>query len=169
MFKFIDIYGSWNTGKVHKKRSIEDIQTCAAGKKKDSFSVKYAPLLAIDLDHVVPDELHLFLRIMDVLIENLITQVKFMDTTRHLSDPLLGATMQKLLSKIQLCGVPFQIWHKRDDNSTLDWTSLGGSAKRKLLSQLPLHFDEILPSDSSKHISKLWKVNLHKYVYMQNH
>ena len=37
----------------------------------------------------------------------------------------------------------------------------GGAAKRKLLSQLPLYFDEILPSDSSKQISKLWKVNLH--------
>ena len=154
---------------MHTKRSIEDIQRCAE-KSRDLFSVKYAPLLPINLDHVIPDELHLFLRIMDVLIDNLISQVKVMDTTRELSDSLLGATLQKLLSKIQLCGVPFQIWKKRDDNSMLDWTSLGGTTKRKLLSQLPLYFDEILHSDSSKQISNSWKVNLHRYiVYMPNH
>jgi hypothetical protein len=30
------------------------------------------PLLNIDLDHVVMDELHLLLRVMDILIKNLI-------------------------------------------------------------------------------------------------
>eukprot|EP00731_Ephydatia_muelleri_P007579 Em0003g1827a len=66
----------WNTSKLHKRRCIEDIQGCAAEK---SYSVKHAPLLPIDLDHVVADELHLFLRIMDILLGNIITQVVEMD------------------------------------------------------------------------------------------
>ena len=42
---------------VHASRSIEDIQRCA----EQSYSVKNAPLLPIELDHVVLDELHIFL------------------------------------------------------------------------------------------------------------
>ena len=30
------------------------------------------PLLEIDLDHIIPDELHMLLRVTDVLIQNLI-------------------------------------------------------------------------------------------------
>ena len=49
--------------KQHKARTIEDIESCACN-SRESYSVKYCPLLPIDLDHVVPDELHWFLRIM---------------------------------------------------------------------------------------------------------
>ena len=68
---------------------------------------------------------------MDILIGNIITQVIAIDikAVRKQSDPLLGATLQKLLAKIQSCGVPFQLWKKKDDNSKLDWTSLGGTEK----------------------------------------
>eukprot|EP00731_Ephydatia_muelleri_P031444 Em0022g958a len=70
-----------------------------------------------------PDELHLFLRVMDILLGNVIAQVIAIDikAVKKHSDPLLGATIQKLVAKIQSCGVPFQIW-KKDDNSKLDWT-----------------------------------------------
>ena len=45
-----------------------------AGKKKqeNTYCCDYEPLLYIKLDHVVLDELHLLLRILDVLIENLV-------------------------------------------------------------------------------------------------
>ena len=33
------------------------------------------PLLNIDLDHVIVDELHLLLRVMDVMLDNIITEV----------------------------------------------------------------------------------------------
>ena len=63
------LFYSWNTSKQHKARTIEDIESCA-GNSGESYSVKYCPLLPIDLDHVVPDELHWFLHVMDVLLEN---------------------------------------------------------------------------------------------------
>ncbi|KAL5497012.1 hypothetical protein EMCRGX_G013405 [Ephydatia muelleri] len=68
----------WNTSKQHKARTIEDIESCA-GNSRESYSVKYCPLLSIDLDHVVPDELHWFLRVMDVQLENVALQAVQLD------------------------------------------------------------------------------------------
>eukprot|EP00731_Ephydatia_muelleri_P013392 Em0007g702a len=84
----------WDTSKLYPIRSIEDIVACAA---TNAYSVKYPPLLSIDLDHVVPDELHLFLRIMDILIENLLSYAVELDirATRKQTDLLQGATIKK--------------------------------------------------------------------------
>ena len=41
--------------------------------KTKEFSCKQPPLLEIETDHIIPDELHLLLRITDVLTDNLIT------------------------------------------------------------------------------------------------
>ena len=88
------LFCSWDTSKLYPIRSIEDIVACAA---TNAYSVKYPPLLSIDLDHVVPDELHLFLRIMDILIENLISYAVELDirATRKQTDLLQGATIKK--------------------------------------------------------------------------
>ena len=69
-------------------------------------------LIPLELDHVVPDELHLFLRNMDILMENLTTQAVKIDkmATKKKSDPLLGETLCKLQAAIQSCGVSFHIW-----------------------------------------------------------
>jgi hypothetical protein len=40
--------------------------------KSHAFDVKKEPLVKIEPDHVVPDELHLLLRICDKLLTNLI-------------------------------------------------------------------------------------------------
>jgi hypothetical protein len=61
------------------KRTLEEIRNMA-GKKKDNYSCQRHPLLDIDLDHVVLDELRLLLRIMDVLIKNLILDAKEWDS-----------------------------------------------------------------------------------------
>ena len=141
------VFCSWDTSKLHPSRSIEDIEACAA---TNEYSVKYPPLLSIDLDHVVPDELHLFLRIMDILIENLISYAVELDirATRKQTDLLQGATLKKVQASIQSCGVSFQIWKKKEKPGELDWTSLGGAQKRKVLSLLPAQFPNILPPET---------------------
>ena len=77
--------------KQHKARTIKDIESCA-GNPRESYSVKYCPLLPIDLDHVVPDKLHWFLRVMDVLLENVVLQVVQLDVkvNKKQTDPLQG-------------------------------------------------------------------------------
>ena len=88
----------------------------------------------------MPDELHLFLRITNVLIENIISQAVEGDikASRRPTDILSGQKQQILVSNINMCGVSFQIWQKRDTKK-LDWTSLGGAEKKKVLSQSPFH------------------------------
>ena len=44
----------------------------------------YVPLLDVELDHVIPDELHLMLRVMGVLIQALL------DTTQGYKDTSMG-------------------------------------------------------------------------------
>ena len=118
--------------------------------------MKYCSLLSVDLDHVVPDELHWFLRVMAALLENVILQVVQLDVkvNKKRADPLQGAMLQKLVESIQACGVPFQIWRKDSGSSALDWTSLGGAGMRKVLSKLPAYLKDILPQDYSECITQ---------------
>jgi hypothetical protein len=54
------------------KRTLEDLKKSATKSSKESSCSVKTPLLNIELNHVIPDELHLLLRIMDVLINNLV-------------------------------------------------------------------------------------------------
>ena len=58
------------------KRTIKEISEMSKKKREGNIlSGEHTPLLMIELDHVILDELHLLLRILDVLIENLIEDV----------------------------------------------------------------------------------------------
>ena len=52
------------------KRTLDEIMTMA-GKGKNNYCCVNQPLIEIDLDHIIVDELHLLLRVVDVLIDNL--------------------------------------------------------------------------------------------------
>ena len=68
----------WNTNKQWDiTRTVEDICLCAASRK---FNCKAKPLFYfIPMDHVVIDNLHMFLRISDVLIDLFIRELKRCD------------------------------------------------------------------------------------------
>ena len=53
------------------KRDLKDLRE-SAEKKSGNYCCVNPPLLNIELDHIIPDELHLLLRIMDVLNGNLV-------------------------------------------------------------------------------------------------
>jgi hypothetical protein len=58
------------------KCTLQEIINMAEKKgSQDKFSCDHKPLINIDLDHVVLDELHLLLRVMDVLLNNIIQEV----------------------------------------------------------------------------------------------
>ena len=77
------------------------------------------PLTAIPVDHMMIDELHLFLRIFDVMLRNLI----------KMSEP----QTQQLVAYIRSCGVSFTIWESESSDGKVEWTSLTGEAKKKVL------------------------------------
>ena len=144
-----------------KLRKLEDL------KGDGNFSCVNLPLLNIELDHVIPDELHLMLRITDVLIEAAINTVLAYDHHQHqiqqsgrrrtIFNPLHGAMLQNLLTAINSCGVQFRIW-KEKNGTKLDWTSLMGPDKLKLLKRLPDKLNTCHPEEMILDVQTLWKV-----------
>lgn len=57
------------------KRTIDEMLTICSVLKNE-FGCKHKPLLKLRVDHFIPDELHLMLRITDVLIRNLIDDAR---------------------------------------------------------------------------------------------
>ena len=112
-----------------------DIKTCAFLSKSQSaakrLGVKHPPLIDIPLNHVIVDELHLFLRITDVLLRNVIQHVieEDLKTTRK-ADLLSGHHLTMLVKCIRKCGISFCVWCKLEgEGSKVDWTSLMGPDK----------------------------------------
>ena len=92
------------------------------------------PLLRINLDNVIPDELHLILRITDVLIRNLIHAAASHDARNGRS--------VRLLESIRSCGVSFN-----SNKAAFNFTSLVGSSKLKLLEKLPPKLKDCQPGE----------------------
>ena len=125
-------------------RTLLEIKELVKKGKGDYCCVK-VPLLNIDLDHVIVDELHLLLRVMDVMLDNIITEVidwgKDEDFEKT-SKEARGIHLKKLVTEIRSCGVGFDVWELRnpaDNKGTgkYEFTSLFGKDKKKVLSLLP--------------------------------
>lgn len=97
------------------------------------------PLITIDLDYWIPDELHLLLRVTDVLTRNLITAAANDDYKhgRSNKDILHGPMVKKLLGAIKSCGVSLSI--NDSDKKVFSFTSLVGGDKVKLLKNCHLN------------------------------
>lgn len=127
------------------------------------------PLLDLELDHVIPDELHLMLRIMDVLIQGLIDTAMVYDRHQHrLSHcrcsykALDGLMLNNLMTAIRKCGVYFCLYEQGD--GTMEWPSLLGPDKIKLLKQLPREFTNCQPPEMATDVQKLWQVKIKCYL-----
>ncbi len=135
-------------------RSLEEIMAMSK-KSTDNFCCQHQPLLNIELDHVVPDELHLLLRVTDILTENLIQECLDWDKEDEL-DRCRGAErgihLKKLINTIGSCGISFDVWEKRDadrkSSGRHDWTSLLGSDKKRLLAELLPKLVDVLHQDT---------------------
>ena len=103
------------------------------------------------------------LRVMDVLIDVLIETVLEYDKDLHrLSHcrksfkPINGPMLSNLLMSIRKCGVSFR-WYEKNTGK-IEWPSLQGTDKIKLLKQLPKEFGKYHPAEIVKDLEKLWKV-----------
>ena len=148
----------------YERRTIEGL--CETDKqllKTDKYkSIRMGrvndPLITIDLDYWVPDELHLLLRITDVLTRNLINAAASDDYKhgRSNKDILRGPMVKKLLGAIKSCGVSLSIHDS--DKKVFSFTSLVGGDKVKLLKKLPSKLKDCQPADFSTKVKDLWKV-----------
>ena len=125
----------------------------------------HPPLLNIELDHVVVDELHLMLRVGDVLLRNLIL---YADSRDHACREHQGEDanhLRQLEQAIRSCGVSFQIWQKREPTGkpipgSYDWTALTGKHKLQVLKMLPEKMSLLLPDTIFPRIAALWRVGV---------
>ena len=132
-------------------------------KKRPTYGRKHKPLVEIPLDKVDIDELHLMLRVTDVLTNNLVKEVMERDKRNGVTKALSGKHLQNLVQAINECGISFHIWEKTDgDNHGVgkyDWTSLMGADKKKLPSFLPQKLNGILHEETAETVIKVWKVS----------
>ncbi len=60
-------------------RTLEEIETLSGQSSKKNFGCLRKPIFSIPTDHIIIDTLHLFLRIGDLLINMLITELRRQD------------------------------------------------------------------------------------------
>ena len=157
--------------------TLAQVKRYAANGKKE-FCCINPPLLNIPLDHIVLDELHLLLRITDILMTNLIEDAMERDDkesillTQRREKLERGKHLRKLAETINSCGVTFNVWEKKNadgkGSGTMDWTSLMGGEKRKLLKLLPDKLAEQsdgIQRDTAVIVIKIWRVILLSVSY----
>ena len=117
------------------------------------------PLLDLEPSQIVADELHLLLRIGDVLFNNLILYMDQQDHRQRERQGLAPSYVRKLEQEIRGCGVSFAIWCKKDA-----CTSLNGNQKLRVLRNLPQKLATIMDEAVAAKVAKLWIVSVIIYV-----
>ena len=109
------------------------------------------------------DELHLLLRVMDVLIRNLISLAASRDREEQQRWGETSNHIRQLEQAVQSYKVTFTSWQHVDGDGIpqpgkYDCTYLNGTDRLHVLRTLPAKFDTILPGDLAVPTAKLWNV-----------
>ena len=103
--------------------------------------------------------------VVDILERNLINDALQRDAKdNHDKAPSArkDTHLRKLVEGINSCGVSFSVWEKRNadgkGSGVHDWTSMVGNEKKKVLSNLPEKFPQILDPQHCETICQIWKV-----------
>ncbi|XP_048589349.1 uncharacterized protein LOC116615043 [Nematostella vectensis] len=155
-------------------RSLKEIKELCK-KSTDNYCCGAEPLLNIELDHVIVDELHLMLRVTDVLTKNLVYQAIDRDKKDDFDKKRgegKGSHLKKLVSTIRSLGISFDVWEQlnadKSSSGKYDFTSLTGSNKKTLLSQLPDKLHDLLTLDSRDKVTQLWRDFNNIYIQITN-
>ena len=140
-------------------RTIEENMTIAASSSK-KYNVSNPPLFpTIPLTHVVVDNLHMFLRVADTLVDLLILELRRLDKIEK-ATKVKGMDQLRYLKKyedtVKMLGVTgFSFWIGKESKH-LKWRSLTGPEKLVLFRKINISetFPEV-PNHASVH--KLWK------------
>ena len=149
-------------------RTIESIQKDSKGRKNNCQN---EPLFAcIKMDHVIIDTLHLFLRICDVLIENLIIELRRADAIENrVSRGTVNLTkcphMERYMHFLNSLNIPFT-WSVNRDTGKLQYRDLTGPEKMQVIENI--NIKELLPSyNDAETVQSVWKKFLLLYTNMR--
>ena len=110
-----------------------------------------------NIDHIVPDILHLFLRISDVLTNLLILELRKLDGTEKAQtfnrDKSANMAPYEHFLNHQ-CKISFK-WHINKELKTLQWRDLTGPEKLRLFQHI--NIPDLFPRlPESQKLQKLW-------------
>lgn len=91
-------------------RTLEELKKMHQKAKGENYCCVHPPLLNIPLDHIILDELHLMLRISDILINNIVEDaMEWDDKDAFTQKKRKSGLSSKLLSQSYVAaGCPFQ-------------------------------------------------------------
>lgn len=122
------------------RKTLQKIKEFASKSKGENYCCVHDPLLNIPLDHIILDELHLLLRISDILIDNIVQDAMQWDDKETWITGKKKVHLDKLIQAINSCGVSFSFWEKGNadgkGSGTGEWTSLMGYDRKTLLKNL---------------------------------
>ena len=153
-----DMKKEWSISDTNKgARTIQDIISCHTKPKPRNFNCSHPPLFCtIPIHHVIPDVLHLFLRVTDVLFDLLVMDIRRHDAiekSKHQQQSNLER-LEEFLNKT--CKIPFKFSPSRDTKE-LKWRDLMGPEKLAILNNISL-FKELFPQlPKIQDIFCLWK------------
>ena len=91
-------------------RTLASLHTnCSFARPSKYLGSKHPPLIELEPSKYVLDELHLLLRVSDILFRNLIYLADHLDQTKQLREGRTGNQIPHLEDMVKSCGVPFQI------------------------------------------------------------
>lgn len=90
-------------------RSLESLKFCSSKTKKENLGVLHEPLFNIELSHVIIDELHLFLKVLDILIRNIIWAAVAIDHQIKVHHQEETNQLSQIVEAIQSCGISFKV------------------------------------------------------------
>ena len=123
-------------------RTVKGMNAAAALPKgsKKKFNCSNPPLFdMIPMHKVIIDNLHLFLRISDLLINLLILDIRRLDGIEKASSPELGKcrNLNKYIELLKECKIPFH-FYVCQDSKKLKWRDLRGPEKHRLFANIDL-------------------------------
>ncbi|VDI14468.1 Hypothetical predicted protein [Mytilus galloprovincialis] len=160
-----DVSKPWNFYHLNENvRTTSEIKEIYMGTLKPNYGVKHLPLMTIEPVHIIPDELHLFMRIFDVLMRNLIDDVIEKDDKAKLKGEN-GGYLDSLVKSIRDCGVTFSLWTSQG-RGDLEWTSLTGNDMKRVTQKLPDKLMFVVHNDTHDDTVKLWKMFWKIYTFV---
>lgn len=94
------------------RRTLQKIKEFASKSKGENNCCVHDPLINIPLDHIILDELHLLLRISDILIDNIVQDaMQWYDKETWITGKK-KVHLDRLIQAINSCGVSFLFLEK---------------------------------------------------------
>ena len=141
------------------KKGIDNIKVCVN-----------LPLINVEPKYCVVDELHLFLRITDILYEFFFAELHRLD---HKAKTFTTGSDHRVIRATRMIrrkGISLNVWLSKYDSSRksrsgIETSTLNRNEKLKVLKFLLESFDDLLPNNVAVPLAKLWVVSDCEIVY----